>query len=137
MPRKSIPPCNQTRHGWWIGSYIERYEHDDEDRENSKRRCVAWENTVLIQAKNRAEAYRKLIALGKCGRGVTCGGDGPKGRKGRWIFEGPTSLLPIYEPLEDGAEVLWTEWKNHSVKSIQARIRRREELEVFDDRGPR
>ena len=62
MPKKSIPYCNRSPHGWWIGSYVERYEFNDEDRSNLNRRCDAYENTIIFKAKNREDAYRKLIA---------------------------------------------------------------------------
>ena len=68
MPKKSIPYRNRSPHGWWIGSYVERYEFNDEDRSNLNRRCDAYENTVILKAKNREEAYRKLVAFASIGR---------------------------------------------------------------------
>ncbi|MFV1976928.1 MAG: hypothetical protein ACC651_14370 [Candidatus Scalindua sp.] len=54
-------------------------------------------------------------------------------RKGCWRVEGLISLLPIYEELEDGAELIWNEYENISVKKVKSWIRKKEELETFDD----
>jgi len=57
MIRKEIPRRNRNQTGWWIASYIERFEFYDEDKLNANRRCLAWENTILIKAEDREEAY--------------------------------------------------------------------------------
>lgn len=128
---RRIQPRNCSPHGWWIGAYIERFEFNDEDRTNPKRRCLAHENTVLLQAKDRDEAYRKLIELGS-GETPECM-DVSTGKKGFWRFEGPTLLLPIYDKLEHGAELLWTVHHNRSVQKIRALIHAKQNLPVFDD----
>jgi hypothetical protein len=130
--RKKIPIRNQSPVGWWIASYIERFEFYDEDTANSNRRCLAWENTLLIRARNREEAYRKAVRLGRLADGSEAS-DAGTGRKGAWRFEGLTSLLPVYEELEDGAEILWIEHEGKTVRKIQDRVRAKHELEVFDD----
>ncbi len=55
---------------------------------------------------------------------------------GEWRFAGITMLLPIYEPLADGAEVLWTDWEQVTVKRIQEAVKTKRELPVFDDSDP-
>lgn len=47
------------------------------------------------------------------------------------VFESLTSLLPIYEELEDGAEIVLKEYKNKSVKKAQSWVKPKEQLEVF------
>jgi len=42
-------------------------------------------------------------------------------------------LLPIYDKLEDGAEVLWIEHEDKTLRDIQSWIKSKSELEVFDD----
>ena len=130
---KSIPHCNRSPHGWWIGSYIERYEFNDEDRSNLSRRCDAYENTLILKARTREEAYRKLVSLGS-GHGSECGP--AHGRKGFWRFEGVTDLLPIYEKLEDGAEILWRHHRGLAVKTIKKFVCAQKDLPVFDDSEP-
>ncbi len=129
--RSEIPYRNKSPYGWWIATYIERFEYEDEDKSNLNRRCLAWENTILIQAKDRQEAYRKAEKTGRLGDGLEGWNDA--GRRGTWRYEGLTSLLPIYEELEDGAEILWKEHQNRSVKKIKSRVKPKYQLEAFDD----
>jgi hypothetical protein len=135
VPRKKkreIPFRNRNQYGWWIASYLERFEYYDEDRRNLNRRCLAWENTILIKAGDREEAWRKAVAHGRVGQGPEAR-DVDTGRKGSWHFEGLTSLLPVYDELEDGAEVLWVRHAGRSVRKIRAMVKHKRELEVFDD----
>ena len=122
---------NKSRYGWWIATIVERYEHFDENKTNLNRRCTAWLNTVLIKASNRDEAYRKAIALGKVGRDSVCGAEG--GRQGHWIFEGLASLMPIYDKLEDGAEIMFEQATNIAVKTVKACVKQKKALECFQD----
>jgi len=133
--RHAIPFKNRSPHGWWIASYLERFEYYDEDRRKLNRRCTAWENTVLIKAKNRDEAWRKTVALGRLSGGSEAWDE--TGRKGQWRYEGVTSLLPVYETIEDGAEVLWTEHQGWTVKRVKTLVKTKRELNVFDDRNLR
>lgn len=127
-----IPYRNKSPFGWWIAAYIERFEYDDENQENPNRRCLAWENTIIIKARNREAAYKKAEKVGRLGDGNE-GYSTEDGRRGRWRYDGLTSLLPIYEELEDGAEILWKEYENRSVKKIRSLVKAKEELECFDD----
>ncbi len=125
---------NRSPFGWWIASYIERFEYYDENKNNPARKCLAWENTVLVRARTREQAYRKAVALGRLSNGNEFWDSTNPKRKGAWHFEGLTVLLPIYDELTDGAEILWTEHANRSVKTIKSLVKRKQELSVFDDR---
>ena len=50
-----------------------------------------------------------------------------------WKFLGLTELLPIYEKLEDGAEILWREHYNRSLRKILSKVKKKSELGIFDD----
>lgn len=126
--RKEIPWRNKSPVGWWIASFIERFQYEDEAEDDLNRRCTAWENTVIIKARNREEAYRKAERIGRLGEG---GGYGTT--NGIFRYEGLTSLLPIYEEVADGAEILWKAYSNRSVKKIKSLVKAKHELEVFDD----
>src|SRR5262249_32716776 len=65
--KTTVRYCNRSPFGWWLASYIERFEYDDEDKQNLDRRCLAWENTIVVRAKTRDEAYRKAVAIGRSG----------------------------------------------------------------------
>ena len=115
--------------GWYVASLVERFEFYDEDIASANHRCEAWENLVLIKAETPDEAYRKVVALGKLHNRSEMWT--PAGRKGAWRFEGISSLLPVYEELEDGAEIRWTKHQNKAVKTIKAKVKRKAQLEAF------
>lgn len=117
--------------GWWIASYIERAVWDDARRLPASARCTAWENTIIFKAKDRDSAYNKAVRLGSSNKS-TFSDDAGK-RNGRWVFEGLTSLLPIYDELGDGAEVLWRDCSGRTLKRIRALVKKKNALEAFDD----
>ena len=121
--------ADRSPYGWWIAAYIELAVWDDKAKSSPRSRCTAWENTIILKARNREAAYKKAIRLGKAGATRFWNHDGK--RKGRWSFLGLTKLLPIYEELEDGAEVLWVEHSGRSLAKISARVKKKRELEVF------
>ena len=133
--RASVPYRNRSPRGWWIAPYLERFEYYDENRRNLNRRCVAWENTILVRANDRDQAWKKAVAFGRLSDGNE--GWDETGRKGAWHYEGLTSLLPVYDDLEDGGELVWVEHPRSSVKRIKAMVKTKRQLESFDDRNLR
>lgn len=130
--KDGIPYRNHSPYGWWIASYIERAAWDDEPNPAPNSRCLAWENTIILQAPDREAAYEKAIALAS--QQTSQFEDSTRNnRKGHWVFEGLTSLLAIHEELTDGAEILWVEHNNRTVKKVRSWVKRKDELEVFDD----
>lgn len=131
--KDGIPYRNHSPYGWWIATYIIRAAWDDEPNPAPNSRCLAWENTIILQAPDRETAYTKAVSLASS-RGCSAFEDSTKNnRKGHWVLEGFVSLLPIYDELEDGAEILWTEYRNRTVGKVRSWIRQKDELEVFDD----
>lgn len=125
---KNISPV-----GWYVASLLHRFEWYDEDKENFNRRCLAWENQILIKADSPEQAYTKAIKYGKLHEeSGEMWETGNEERKGKWRFEGLRSLLPIYDELEDGAEIVWKEYESRSVKKVKSWVKSKEELEVFD-----
>jgi len=118
------------RSDWFVASILLRFEYVDEDRSNPRRRCLAHENTHLIRATSPQVAYRKALRIGRA-----WAADPPyrniEGKLCRWRFVGLTNLLPVYEPLEDGAEVFWTEHSNRQVSTIERLVRAKEQLQAF------
>lgn len=124
---------NKSSVGWYVASLLHRLEWFDEDTDNLNRRCLAWENQILIKANDPEEAYAKAVEHGnRHERSGEMWKSDDEEQKGRWQFEGLTSLLPIYDELEDGAEITWTEHEKRSVKTIKSWALPKEELEVFE-----
>ncbi|HEX8234744.1 MAG TPA: DUF4288 domain-containing protein [Abditibacteriaceae bacterium] len=116
---------------WYVANILVRFEYYDEDKSNLNRRCKAWENLILIKAASLEEAYEKALEHGKLHEAGEAW-DEDTGRKGRWKFEGLTSLLPIYNELEDGAEITWKQYTNRTVKKVTSWASPKNQLEVFN-----
>jgi len=131
---KPVPWKNKSPTGWWVATMIERFEFEDEDTSNPRRRCRAWSNVVILKAHDRHHAYRKAMRYGESGEEAFNSTGGPPGRKVKLIFEGLSSLVPVYEEFdEDGSEILFDDHEHITVGRVQSWIRQKSELEVFDD----
>jgi len=128
QPRKSkVPFRNRSPSGWWIFDEVEYWVSNRQRRLTRKSRCLVWINTRIIRAKDRDQAYRKALALGQAGHpSETYGGE--------WRFAGISMLLPIYEDLEDGAEISWTERRRIPLARIKKLAKSKQQLSVFNDR---
>ena len=115
---------------WYIASYLLRFEVIGEKKEKPNSRYSAWENTIIIKAVNPEEAYKKAVKKGKSEAQPYKNTDGVMVQ---FIFEGLTSLNPIYEELEDGAEISWTEHEGKALKTIRGWTKKKKELEAFED----
>ncbi|MDB5803986.1 MAG: hypothetical protein JWN73_1308 [Betaproteobacteria bacterium] len=116
---KNISPV-----GWYVVSYLLRFvELADKDNENPEKRFLAWENTVLVKARNLDEAYTKGAKIARAETKQYRGG--PSGVPVRWIFEGVTTILPIYEKLADGAEIMWGEHAPRKLKTLRRMVKKK------------
>lgn len=122
MSDKNISPID-----WYIGSYLLRFiELDDTNNDDLEERFLSWENTIIVKAKNMDEAYDKIVENAKLGTDVYEGG--PDKVPVQWVFEGVTELLPIYEELEDGSEVMWAEHNPRKLKNLRRRVKNKDEF---------
>ena len=116
MNDKNISPV-----GWYVGSYIIRFiELSEEGNEDLENRFLTWENTIIVKASNLEEAYDKVVKVAN--EATTPYKGGPDGVPVQWVLEGVTSLLPIYEELEDGAEIMWAEHNPKKLKNIRKMV---------------
>lgn len=128
---KEIDP-NISPVDWYVGSYLIRFiEVEDENNADEESEFLSWENTVIVKANSLEEAYTKVEEIGKEHDSPYKGGK--EGVRVNWIYEGVTSLLPIYEDLEDGAEIMWTERENLKLRDIRRMV---EPLESFKNVNP-
>lgn len=108
--------------GWYVATYQLRFvELADRKRNSPERRFLCWENTVLVKARNMREAHRKVIKVGESHTKPYKGG--PDGVEVQWVFEGIIDLLPVYEEIADGAEIMWAE-RTRSLQSMRKLAKR-------------
>jgi hypothetical protein len=88
-----------------------------------------WINTHLIRAGSPEEAYTKAEQLGRNAEETNINATGGAVA---YIYRGLASLQVIYEKLEDGAEISWTEYDDLSSEEIEKFVCPKDELEVFD-----
>jgi hypothetical protein len=106
--------------GRYVGSYVIRFiELEEAGTDDPARENRDWENTEIVRAGNLDEAYRKIVAIGEGATTPYLGGD--DGVPVQWVFEGVTELLPIYEPLEDGAEIMWAVHESVRLSELRER----------------
>jgi hypothetical protein len=116
---------NHSPVGWYIGSYLARFVVLGEERnDDPERKFHVWENTVLVQAENLDEAYDKVVAVGKNHGAPYKNG---LGQDVQWVFEGVSDLLPVYDKIEDGCEVMWAEYRK-KLKNIRRRASTKAQL---------
>ncbi|NKB31478.1 MAG: DUF4288 domain-containing protein [Pseudomonadales bacterium] len=121
MPDKNVSPV-----GWYIGSYIIRFTELENPNDNDESRCYAWENTRIIKAKSFSQAYDKILKVAKLDTKPYKGG--PEGIPVQWVFEGVTELLPVYEEIEDGSELMYKEINRTKLKNLRKLIKSKNEL---------
>src|SRR5688572_22272985 len=110
---------------WYVGTYQLRFiELGDKGNEDLIRRFLTWENTVLVKSKSLSEAHRKITRIGKSTRPYK---GGPDAVDVQWVFEGVVELLPVYDEIEDGVEIIWSE-RRRSLKKIRSLARRASEF---------
>lgn len=113
--------------GWYVASYLVRFvELNSSDNNNPDNKFLAWENTVIVRADNLDAAYDKVVAIAALDTKPYAGG--PDAIPVQWLFEGVTELLPIYEELDDGAEIMYREINPTKLKNLQKLIRQKGEF---------
>ncbi|MCA6218019.1 DUF4288 domain-containing protein [Ideonella sp. B7] len=119
---------NVAPHGWYVASYLLRFiELAEEGNDDPEKRFVTWENTILVKARSMNEAYEKAVKVAMKETEPYKGG--PDGVDVRCVFEGITDLLPIYEELADGAEIMWAKHAPRKLRNIRQRARTKDELQ--------
>src|SRR3954471_6019897 len=122
-PRSKVPVRNQSFSGWWIFREVKYWVSSRQKKLLRNSRCLVWENTRLIRARNREEAYRKALAVARAERS--------RNNAGQWRFAGISMLLPVYEDIEDGAEILWNERGLMRIGAIRKLTKTKRQLPVF------
>lgn len=113
---------------WYLADVILEHQIDG-DTQN-----VVYVNTHLVEAGSPEEAYEKALALG---RGVEREYKNSEGARIRVVFRGLRELNVIHEPLEDGAELMYTVDTGVAEERLRGWIARKEQLTVFAPIAPR
>ena len=92
---------------WYIVEIIEKCEPVNRNENQDLRRVTTWGNHHLIKADSPEKAYDKAVKLGKESEYIFTNTDKIEME---WIFVGIGELLPIYEDIEDGAELMWNDY---------------------------
>jgi hypothetical protein len=111
---------------WYIAELLEKCEPIGKDKNNPNRRCTVWRNALLINADSIEEAYDKAFAIGKSETRLRY--KAASGDTVQWSFLGIADLLPIYEDIQDGNELFWTNHGQISVKRAKAMAKPKKEL---------
>ena len=92
---------------WYIAEIIEKCEPVERNEKQELRRVTTWGNHHLIKADSPEKAFDKAEKIGKEAEYKFTNSDKIKME---WIFVGIGELLPIYEDIEDGAELMWNDY---------------------------
>ena len=118
---------NRSPVGWYVASYLLRFVEIQAPRnDHPRRKYRSWENTVLVKARSLEDAYAKVTKIGRAKTTPYRGG--PKRIPVRWVYEGVTDLLPVYDKLRDGAEIMWTERTPRTVKTLRMLVKSKKAL---------
>ena len=110
---------------WFLVEIIEKYEPIDVDKTQELRRVTTWGNYHLINAETPSRAYDKAVKIGKMSNYKFTNSDKMKMKS---EFLGIGDLLPIYEDLEDGAEIMWHDYGFISAKRSDRIAKTKKEL---------
>jgi Domain of unknown function (DUF4288) len=122
--------ANRSPVGWYVASYLLRFvELGDECNSDPEHRFTAWENTIIVKAQSIEEAYDKTVAVASAETAPYLGGD--DGVAVQWVFEGVTTVVPIYEKLTDGAEIMWEKHGATKLKNLRKRVIRRDDVRQY------
>lgn len=118
---------NRSPVGWYVASYLLRFvEIQSPGNDDPRQKYLSWENTVLVKARSLEHAYAKVTKIGRAKTKPYRGG--PRGIPVRWVYEGVTDLLPVYDKLRDGAEIMWTERTPRTVQTLRMLVKSKKAL---------
>lgn len=104
---KEVEKISNEKRNWYIVEIIEKCEPVQRNENQELRRVITWGNHHLIKASSPEKAYDKAVKIGKEAEYKFINSDK---LEMKWIFVGIGELLPIYEDIEDGAELMWTDY---------------------------
>src|SRR5436190_1258095 len=125
---KYMPPWIPKDAKWYLADTIMEIKVDGDNG------ITIDSNLKLVRADSPEEAYEKALLLGEESEVVY---DNLDGKKVTIRFCGLRDLYVIYEELEHGAEILYTEYEDVSSDDLAKMITPKEQLSVFAPREVR
>ena len=120
---KGMSDQNVSPVGWYVGSYLLRFiELEEEGNFDEENRFHSWENTILVKASNLDDAYDKIEQEAKEHTVPYKGGN--KGISVQWVYEGITETIPIYDELEHGTEIMYSE-SSRKLKNLKKLVKKK------------
>lgn len=104
---KSSEKISNENRNWYIVEIIEKCEPVSRNEEKDLRRVATWGNHHLIKADSPQKAFDKAVKLGKEKNYKFINSEKIEMES---MFVGIGELLPIYEDIEDGAELMWNNY---------------------------
>ena len=129
---KTQEKISNEKGNWYIVEIIEKCEPVDRNEKQDLRRVTTWGNHHLIKASSPEKAFDKAVKIGKESEYKFTNTDKVQME---WIFVGIADLIPIYEDIEDGAEIMWTDYGFISNRRIKRMPRTK--LEILKNIKPK
>jgi Domain of unknown function (DUF4288) len=107
---------------WFLAQIVQ------EIRVAGSKRNIVHINFVIIHASSPEAAYHRAISMGKKGD-VSYVNE--MGKRVTIRFRGLRDLDVIYDPLDDGCEIMYTEKLGVRPKGVRKLVRPKRELEIF------
>lgn len=104
---KNVEKISNKDGNQYIVEIIEKCEPIKRNEKQDLRRVTTWGNHHLIKARSPEKAFDKAVKLGKEAEYKFTNTDKIEME---WVFVGTGELLPIYEDIEDGAELMWNDY---------------------------
>ncbi len=111
---------------WYIAELVEEITVEGSDHN------VVHQNLVLVNANSPEEAYSKAMSFGA---EAEISYKNPEGKVVKTRFCGLGDLVVIYDPLEDGSELMYTERVGVPVSDLARLTRPKERLTAFMDKA--
>jgi len=112
---------------WYIAEIVEEINVEDSPE------SVVHRNLVLIKANSPNDAYEKALDLG---RQSEASYNNPKGKKVTVRFVGLRELCVVYDELDHGAELMYTEEIGLSAEDVAKLASPKDQLSIFHDQPP-
>jgi hypothetical protein len=112
---------------WFRADLIQQFDFANGDNP------VVWVNEILIRADSLENAHKKALSHGERYNETYTNSDGVLVTV---RFRGLKDLYLIYDKLEDGAELLYSEFDDLSEADIAAMITPKEKLAAFEAHDP-